>query len=342
MSGAFGWVRNDSPAGGNDTVQPNSNYKGAQKRHQGGAYAPSAAPVDYNSGPKRKLRNYARKVPTAKGAVPDGKDRVVCTAANVLAVVIDGTGSMGEWPAEIFRRLPLLYTSASEYLGTEDLEILFIAHGDMRSDSHPIQVGKIGRGPELDQVLASFNMNAFHGGGQGTESHELVMYYLLDRVDMSAAQNVFTFFLTDEAACDSLDERAVKEHLGGGLKKGSVDTHLVLEVLRRKCNVFTVLCETHSYNPEPIKRWWEKRLGREHVLPLSDARRVVDVMLGTLASLVGKKDRFEDDLKTRLLPTRHGSENVGTVMTAIDMVGKGSPSDPFHDVDDTGGTKALL
>ncbi len=354
MSGAFGWNRHGG--GGNDTVVRPSPQQGAfddaRNRHQGGASAKPTGGVKAkktvvadtaDNAQARDLHAFAQKaLPKAVAqAVPNGLHKTVCSASNVVVIVLDGTISMDGWREEIYKRLPLFYHEASAYLGTDDLEVLFVVHGDVRGDRYPIQIGKIGRGPELDLVLASFDMRRLSGGGQGSESHEVVMYYLARQVDFGQAQNVYTFFITDEAACDKVDERAVEEHLGLTMPEGSVDTKFVLAVLKRKMHLYAVLCETDSYDPAPIKEWWEKHLQGEHVLPLSDKRRAVDVMLGTMATLVGKQDRFVDDLKTRLLPTPHGAQNVHTVLTAITLVGKGTPTDPFHQKSRGGQTKPL-
>ena len=50
------------------------------------------------------------------------------------------TGSMANWPFEIFDRLPLLYNTLSQY--REDLEICFAAIGDAGVDRSPQHLAK--------------------------------------------------------------------------------------------------------------------------------------------------------------------------------------------------------
>ncbi len=337
MSGVFGWNDNKDDYGysGDD-----SDYKSAIRKHKDpddDGYAPKSQKTKpasnnnddhYDDNDSKAFRDFNDFVCKQNLPVPTAKHYLVSTASNVIIVVSDMTGSMGRWPGEIFKRLPLLYDRASKYLETDDLEILFIAHGDARTDEYPIQATFFGRGKELDEYLASFKN--CDGGGQGTESHELVAYFLEKHVNLSCAQNVYTFFLTDEAACDSVSARHVDEHLGDRnvdpkLKK----TKNLFRVLKRKMQVFTILCKTNYYDPEPIKNWWKSTIGMENVVPLSDSRRVVDVMLAVMAKIVGQLGVFESDLADRQLGMPHGEENMETVMSSVCLIGKGTPSSPF-------------
>jgi hypothetical protein len=262
---------------------------------------------------------------------PDAKHDLVSTASNVIIVVLDVTGSMQDWPQEIFRRLPLLFNEAVTYLGSDDLEILFVAMGDARTDCFPIQVAQFARGEALDKVLASFYMKC-GGGGQGTESHELVAYHLLKRVDTSSAQNVFTFFVTDEAACDFMDWDLVKDHIDMNPDPELEKTERVFEALSRKTKLYTILCETKNtrYSVKGIKSFWDKHIGSANVLPLSESRRVVDVILATIATVTGQMDTFTTNLMGRQQGSQYAESNLRTVQKSIALIGGSLPSVPVH------------
>lgn len=335
MSGAFGWNDNKDDYGHSGN---GGGFTQAINRHKSPVASSSYTKKNTTSAkkkpvPKKKkktqaFRDFDNFAKNQKTLVPDGKHYLTSTASNVLVVVSDMTGSMGAWPKEIFKRLPLLYTDVSRYLETDDLEILFIAHGDARTDRNPIQVAQFGKGRVLDGYLTSFV--SCGGGGQGTESHELVAYFIEKHVDLSSAQNVYTYFLTDEAACDDVSDRHVREYLGDSdVDRNLRSTKNLFGVLKRKMKIFTVLCETDCYDPTPIRHWWERTIGKEYVLHLSDARRVVDVMLCVIAKLTGQIALFESDLKTRQFSMPYGKKNVNTVMETVCLVGRGTPSDPF-------------
>lgn len=335
MSGAFGWHRNDRSSKQPPKVDVGGFTDAARVYQTPPAVArigpdSSPSPVSQNAPPRQSFQQVASAV---MSPIPTATHALKSTARNVLVVVTDVTGSMGDNPAEIFRRLPLMFEEACTLLGSRDLEILFIAHGDARTDQHAVQVTRFGAGPELDPMLASFSLDC-GGGGQGSETPELVAYYLLRQVDTSSAQNVYVWFVTDEAGCETLQPHLVGQWLELDLEPEYTQAATVFAALRRKMQVFVVLFDTGAYINQPdkhnkIRPYWERMLcGVESVVPLSDARRIVDVMLGTIAVMTGQLALFTGALKSRQLPTAHGSQNVATVMQSIALVGQGTPSQP--------------
>ncbi len=326
MSGRFGWHKNDQDNG--SMRQPNNPFgKAAQAYH---THAPAPAPsararvIDPAPPPARSIAAAA----TRAGAIPDAGGTLKSTAANVLIAILDVTGSMRQWPTEIFKRLPLLYQEACAYLDTQDLEILFIAHADADGDAYPLQVARFGRGPELDAMLAAFKVG---GGGamrDACESHELVLYKLVRDVDTSSAVNVHAFFLTDERGRDAVNEHEVRSVFGRPVEGELRTARDLARHLRRRMNLWAVLCDTKSYDPAPIRAWWEELLGIERVLPLDDARRAVDVIIAALAAHTGQLDRFTKDLQSRQAGMPHAAANVRTVLGSVVNVGTRAPASP--------------
>ncbi len=323
MSGAFGWHRNDKTYGSaRQTADP---FSQAAKAYQTpSAPAPSIRARVIDPDPPRNLSAAASRV----GSVPGAGGVLTSTAANVIIVAMDVTGSMHAWPGEIFKRLPLLYHEACAYLDSDDLEILFIAHADAQGDAYPLQVARFGRGPELDPMLAAFQIG---GGGRerdGRESHELVMYKLVNEVDTSSAVNVHAFFLTDEAGRDVIDETEVRAVFGKPVTGELRATRDLAKQLLRRMNAWAVLCETGTYDPAPIRAWWETALGADRIVPLNDHRRVVDVVLATIAAHTGQLDKFALDLRSRQAGSLYANQNVRTVMASVAHVGTRGPRAP--------------
>ena len=65
-------------------------------------------------------------------AIVNPQKHIRSTSANPLIVAVDVTGSMSNWPFEIFDRLPLLFNTLSQY--REGLEVSFVAIGDAGCD----------------------------------------------------------------------------------------------------------------------------------------------------------------------------------------------------------------
>jgi hypothetical protein len=340
MSGGYGWHQNSPSTSSNENKSGGHSYEDAKKEYQtspqitvkniGGPASvtkPALTPAVTvpSVAPKRVI---AQAQPALVTSYPEAKHALKSTAANVIIVVCDVTQSMQQWPQEIFKRLPLFYNEASQYFGSNDLEILFIAHGDVRTDAFPLQVSRFGKGEELDKILASFYMRC-GGGGQGDESQELVAYYLLKQVDTSSAQNVYTYFITDEASCESIDPKYVKEYLNIPIDIEMTKTKDVFAALQRKSKVFTVLCETQNsfYNPLSIKKHWENNVGQDKIIPLNDSRRVIDVMLGAIAKLTGQLDKFTQNLTSRQ-QGQFAHENIQAVQKSISLIGANLPSNP--------------
>ena len=117
----YSWEADTSKWYGDGTYRYGA--KGAVKRKAAAERAKAHGPRTYEgaSGPNE--------------AIIDPKKHVRSTSANPLIVAVDVTGSMANWPLEIFDRLPLLYNTLSQY--REDLEICFIAIGDAGYDRWP-------------------------------------------------------------------------------------------------------------------------------------------------------------------------------------------------------------
>lgn len=239
------------------------------------------------------------------------------TAANVIIAVLDVTGSMGSWRADIFKHLVTLYTDAQSYLG-DDLQILFIVYGDVKYHDR-IEVAEFASGPVLDDHLQVLYMNA-SGGGDGEESPELVAYYLLQQVDVSSAKHVYTFFVTDESGADEVSEQQARQHLELAVNSELRDTKTVYRSLLRKMEVFTVLRETDCYNPAPIRQWWLDVLGPERIMPLDRGNLVVESMLACIAKTTGQLGQFTQNFQTRRGATRFGAVNQDLVMKSVAMV----------------------
>lgn len=346
MSGAFSWQGNNAQGDGTHASPGYFDQTTSRAQQPSVVVKRVGTPTTQTSVPTPSIARPAPR-PTLKSvaashalSVPDGRQAQKTSGEIVLIIALDMTGSMAKWPEEILRRLPRLYQVACDYFGTQDVDVVFIAHGDARTDSYATQVGKIGRGQELELTLASFRPCG--GGGQGSETPEIVAAYLRDQLDVSSARMVYTFFVTDEAGCDRIAPDLAKRELGIDVHGRELDTIKVFQGLAKRMRTFTVLCSTNCYPDlqDSIRDFWERAVGKEHVLPLDDARRVVEVMLGVFAKTTGQLDRFTRDMSAWHGGTKHGVQNVQTVMGSIALVGGQLPGVPK--ILPRTGTRALL
>jgi hypothetical protein len=229
---------------------------------------------------------------------PFGKT-ISSDSKNPVIVAVDVTGSMSEWPGEIFDRLPLLYQTLSQY--RDDVEICFAAIGDAYSDRYPLQVNDFGKGLDLEKKLKALYPEGA-GGGQVSESYELFAYDILNHCKTKNAISPFLIIYGDEKFYKKVDEQQVK-HLIGDKLEGKLDSDKVWQGLMQRFNLFYLQKPYGSgYDSDVTKEvrdYWAKTIGRERVIALPEKERAVDVAIGLIAKSWGEYGDFTKNLAAR-------------------------------------------
>lgn len=237
-----------------------------------------------------------------------------------LVVAVDVTGSMAEWPRLIFEKLPLLYTEVQRYL--PKVEISFAAIGDATYDRVPLQAGDFKKEKELDAIVSSLYPEG-GGGGGARESYELMAYYYLNNVETQKAKKPIFIFTGDEGFYDSIDSGLVKTYIGNDIT-GSLDSMDIMSQLCKKYDTYILRKQYESSHESYINEQWQKALGSQKVLKLDDPRRIVDCIIGIVASTAGSFGDY-----TKRLTKRQTLVQVKDVMKTLGKLKEG----------DTGGTK---
>ena len=244
-------------------------------------------------------RHYSRgSSPDMKLVDPRGKT-ISSDSKNVIVFGIDGTGSMVNWPAEIFDRLPLFYQTLSQYRA--DLEVSFGVIGDANIDNYPLQVNSFGKGVSLeDHINALFPEGG--GGGQVSESYELFGYFALNNVKVPNAVSPFLFICGDEKFYTAVDPAQVAHHIGDRLQ-GPLDSKKVLESLLQKFDVYFLHKPYGSGGDAGItaevREHWANAIGQQRVIALPGYDRVVDIAMGIVAKKWGQFGDFKGNLSAR-------------------------------------------
>ncbi len=243
-------------------------------------------------------RSYkSRSSPDMK--VVDPKKDVSSGSKNPVIVGIDCTGSMQDWPAEIFDRLPLFCQTLAKY--QPDVEIMFGVIGDANSDEYPLQVAKFGKGLELDDILKAFFPEG-GGGGQHFESYELFAHYVLNHVKTPNAVSPYMLILGDEGFYEFVDPAQAKHYVGDALQS-STDSFEVWKSLSQKYNVFHLhKAYDNASLDKDIVAQWETALGKQKVIRIPSKERVVDVGLGLIAKGWGQFSDFIGNISSRQDP----------------------------------------
>ncbi len=263
--------------------------------------------------------NYVRQASSTTGFSDKSKDEIMSKSGpnpsvlpthfpgveiypdqDIVIVVIDGTGSMGQ-DAFIIRDKIVLLEGQLRIQGYLKNPLIMIGIvGDANSDIWPIQISKPERGDALiEEIEKTFPEGG--GGGQGMESYELMAYYLLNHVKLDDVNaRPYLFFLGDEGIYPELDARHVSEHIGDTIES-DLKSETIFKKLCRKFNVFRLHRQYNSSTSEDemIFRQWKDMIGAERVQRLKVPKAVVDIILGIVA--IGSRSRtraqYLDDLR---------------------------------------------
>lgn len=259
-----------------------------------------SARATYDAYAGRSYTDAVSKGIVAESLVPEALET---DSDSPLVIACDVTGSMGEWPATIFSKLPYLDLEGKEYLG-ENMQISFAAIGDVYSDRYPLQVQPFVKGKELEASLKKLVIEK-GGGGSTQESYDVGALYYARNAKMPNAIKPIFIFIGDEGLYDNLPsdlaESVAKSEVD---KRASVEQ--IIDELKQKFAVYLIRKpygsdSTNSTSPTDrrIQEQWEKLLGEDHVCILPEAGRVVDVIFGILAKETGKTAYFKKEIEDR-------------------------------------------
>lgn len=230
-----------------------------------------------------------------------------------LIIVTDVTGSMGQWPAVMFAKLPYLIHELKTYLG-DNAKFLISAIGDATSDQYPLQIQEPKETFDESKTALEALVIEGGGGGQTYESYELAAGYFLHAVEVARGVKPVLVFIGDEMPYDRLDASQL-----AALGVRDASTKSTEELFKEVNEVYDVYLIHKPYGhsagsavTREVGAVWEKLLPANHVVPLQAPDRVVDVIFGILANATGKIDDFKRELTDRQTP-----EQVTTVLTSL-------------------------
>jgi hypothetical protein len=235
---------------------------------------------------------------------PVNRGRIVCTHKHPIVIAFDHTGSMGEDALIAYDKFPMFWGQLKQKNYLSDPSVSFFAVGDVRSDSYPLQLAPFDEGTNLDGWLKKLYLEG-NGGGQGSESYELMAWYYANCCDLQGAEIPFMFIFGDENYCSPVRASAIREHCDGNYQGRDVNAIEVFKALKQKfVNVFLLhRAYDCGYGGEDagIVTSWKKALGPEHVYVLKDPKAIIDMMLGIIAVLAEARtlDDYAVDMKAR-------------------------------------------
>ncbi len=256
---------------------------------RGAARRKEAADRAEASGP----RTYKQKhEPNEK--VIDPRKKVTSQSTNPLIIAVDVTGSMANWPFEIFDRLPLLYNTLSQY--REDLEVCFAAIGDAGCDSWPLQVTTFASGYDLEQQLGSLYGEG--GGGDAPESYGLFAHWVNTHVQIpNAGEKPFLIVFGDAPMHPTVPQKQVEHYLGHD-DGGDIDAIAAWQQLAQDWNVWFLRRPTGRPG-DAVDQQWGQAITEQKIFRIEDEQRAVDYAMGLIARAWGHFGDFQNNMRAR-------------------------------------------
>jgi len=279
--------------------------KGEYKyRSKGAAKRKVAAERAKASGP----RTYERKKgPNEKIIAP--QKHIATESKNPIIVAVDVTGSMANWPFEIFDRLPLLYNTLSQY--RDDLEICFAAIGDAAVDDWPLQVTTFASGFDLEQLLGSLYGEG--GGGDAPESYGLFAHWVNAHVRLPELEEPPFLIVFGDVTMHPKVPRGQIDHYLGDKVRRDVDAIEAWQQVTKTWNTWFLRRPTGRPGDQ-VDVQWGKAIGEQKIFQIKDEQRAVDYAMGLVARAWGHFGDFQDNMRAR-----QSEETVASVSAPIAM-----------------------
>ena len=218
----------------------------------------------------------------------ESRDSTAHPNSRAIAVVFDVTGSMGHIPVVLQKKLGQLMHILLAKSYVQDPQILFGAVGDATCDRVPFQIGQFESGLEMDDNLGKFFLEG-GGGGQNTESYELIPFYFARRTDLDCwdkrQEKAYLFTIGDEMPYPKVDRAQVEDLIGEKLEVDVTLEQITKELLTRY-EWFHIIPTTSTGSMPSIAQRWKKLLG-ERVIMLPDADAVCETIVMTIGLVEG-------------------------------------------------------
>jgi hypothetical protein len=227
-------------------------------------------------------------------AMIDPHKHIQTASKNPLIVAVDVTGSMANWPAEIFDRLPLFYNTLAQY--RDDLEVCFAAIGDAGVDRWPLQVSEFAKGYDLEQQLGALFGEG--GGGDAPESYGLFAWWVEHHVKVPNADKPFLIVFGDAPMHPGVPKKQIQGLLGDQTPWLEPDSLATWGRLCQSWNTWFLRRPTGRKGDE-VDQQWAKAIGGEKIFRIDDEQRAVDYAMGLVARAWGHLADFQKNMLAR-------------------------------------------
>jgi hypothetical protein len=253
------------------------------------------------------------------GKIRESRDSADHPDSTAIAVIFDETGSMGQVPKVMQKKLPQLMSLLLRKGYIKDPQVLFGAVGDYpNNEKAPLQVGQFESGVEMDDAITNIYLEG-NGGGQTMESYQDALYFFAHRTSIDCfekrGKKGYLFIIGDEKPFPESPADELLTLLGkeasiapnpacpNGFKhviQGGATVKEIVRDVQEKYEVFFIIPNQSSYYDQAwLKETWSSLLGAERVIKLEDPEAVCETIGATIGLLEGAlaADAIASDLK---------------------------------------------
>ena len=203
----------------------------------------------------------------------ESRDSTEHPYSNAILISLDVTGSMDRVVRGIHRDLPHLHELLLGHKYVPHPQIMFAAVGDAMCDRVPLQVGQFESDNRMDQNLENMILEG-GGGGQKTESYELLMYIAARHTAIDCfekrGRKGYLFMIGDEMAYPKV-HRAHIHKLIGIDPQGDIPLDQIIAEVRQKYHFYFVIPGGAAHGRDrDVLAFWQTHLGPQNLLNLAD------------------------------------------------------------------------
>lgn len=279
-----------------------------------------------------------------KSVIRESRDSDDHPNSNAIGVLFDVTGSMGDIPVELQKKLPSLLTMLLRKGYIDDPQILFGAIGDATCDRVPLQVGQFESGNEMEDHLENIMIEQ-GGGGGSRESYELGMYFFANKTKIDCLEKRgdkgYLFTIGDEMPYRLIDKDQVKTIFGDTIQ-ADIPIKDVIAKVKEQYHYFHILpSQAYNNGNSEIKNAWIELLD-QNLLHLDDPDAVCETIalaIGIQEDVVDIKSGVDDliDVGSSSSLTTSASKAVATIVSS-----RGSMSTMVNIPETEGGSSERL
>lgn len=268
-------------------------------------------------------RSVSPKYDVKNITVRESRDSAANPNSTPIIIALDSTGSMNDVIHSAIANLGTLFAEIIQRQPVSDPHIMAMFFDDLFVHDYPLQATQF----ESDVVIAdqlTELMITGNGGGNGSESSNLPLYFAATRTDCDAfakGRKGFLFTIGDDGVPPPLTPTQIRSIFGPDAEAtGDLSYEALLQMVRPNWEVFNINVK-HGYTTQAgrdrVDEAWERVLG-ERAIPLSDISKLAEVITATLEVVGGK------DLDT--VVNSYSGSTALVVRNAVTALAKGQPA----------------